>query len=1184
MGDFNDTEWDLVDVAVAGLYHSWNQGESVDFEASLPPVGHASRTLILTELIKSDQELRWRAGTPKFIESYLSEWPELRQEPGTTRELLESECATRAAFDKMPSREALRERFPGMADEIDLDGITREAVGRSPRLPAEKPLVDRDTSASAAENTPADHQPGGELAIGAMFGRYEILGVLGIGGMGKIYRAKDTKLSREVALKIPHLDKRGDSELVTRFKCEAHAAAQITHSHVCPIYDFGEVDGIVYLTMAFIRGEDLAARIKINELQNRRTNQREMAEIVMKVAQALEAVHHGGLVHRDIKPSNILIDAQSGQPLLADFGLVRGALAEGDLANSYAASGTLPYMSPEQIDGDAELRSDLYSLGVVLYEAVTGQKPFEGEIAELVTKIACKPPPSPRTICPDVEPRLEAIILKSLAKKPEERFQSAGEMAAELKEFLQSRPQGSSRPPRRIGARALLAAAVVALFFAGVVIYIRTNKGTVEIRVKPDDAKAAIRGQEIVIKSPHDEITLQVGEYIVDVTRDGYKPKSRSFTVKRGVRTERTIELDPEGTVLVPPPAGWPSLKISRWIKTIPHLTRLCLSGDDRTLYAANWETGDISLIQILDVFTGESLRTIPFGKGYCHGGIALSADERYLFTTNFFKRRCMSRIDLKNHAMTEDLQAGGVPDAVWAREIDVTPDKQRLIVGLGMDGQPEDSDNNQISIVDITNGIFSLAGEVRLMDEAKPTRMAFTADSKFAYVVTRKRKSQHPTLYEIQMTPPYRVARKLAIPDSDLAGVAVLNRLKRIFVSDQAKRRIWIVDSSSFEIVDSIKIGDFAPGELIVNRQENLLAVISPETKRVFLLDPAGSRVLGQVENLRSDPWDERFTGDGKKLLVSTSGPEGGVAIIDLKSVVPRDRIVFSSNRDGGSYQIYCMNPDGSNVASLTDNHATNFCPRWSPDGRSIAFVSNRDGPPRIFLMDSDGQRMTPIDGAAPVLSSGQGALLAWSPDGNKIAFVADEGNAVRTVDVATGRVTILLSNEESPFKGRCFTGVTWNKSDGMLLVSSVRIGWDDNQVFRLDPTQLTTSLLYSDENTPDARMEPAVSPNGNQIVAAQRSRGKQEPRPLLLLDMNGNEREALAGAGNAIYGVVRWTADGKHLVYSAGDTGSNNIFVIGIGGQKPTQLTSRDRDNIQPDIFGDVPESRAGDRSSAR
>ena len=417
MPDFNDEQWDLVDVAVAQLERSWNRKEPVDFQALLPPAGHPGRTLILAELIKIDQERRWQLGKPKFLESYLSEWPELQQEKETVHELLEAECVTRAGLNNLPTREVLRERFPALAADIDLDHIARETEGQTPVAPLEKLPQDRETSALNVENTPADHLPGGDLKIGAMFGRYEILEVLGIGGMGKIYRAKDTQFPREVALKIPHLDKHGDDELLMRFKREAQAAAKITHPHVCPIYDAGEIGNILFITMAFIRGENLAAWIKINEVQRRRPNQRETAEIVLKIAQALEAVHHAGLIHRDIKPSNVMIDAQSGQPLLMDFGLVREAVGGKDLTQNNAAPGTLAYMSPEQIDGNAEPRSDLYSLGVVFYEALTGKRPFEGGITELVTKIAYKPPPPPRTIRPDLEPALESIILKSASEK-----------------------------------------------------------------------------------------------------------------------------------------------------------------------------------------------------------------------------------------------------------------------------------------------------------------------------------------------------------------------------------------------------------------------------------------------------------------------------------------------------------------------------------------------------------------------------------------------------------------------------------------------------------------------------------------------------------------------------------------------------------------------------------------------
>jgi Protein kinase domain/Ankyrin repeats (many copies) len=263
-------------------------------------------------------------------------------------------------------------------------------------------------------------------------GRYRLLGQVGSGGMGTVYRAHDPDLDRIVALKLPRFD--GPAEQVARrvqrFQREARAAARVWHPHVCPIFDVGEHDGQPFVVMAFVEGPSLAEVLA----QRGRFEVSEGVTLVLQLLDALAAVHGHGIVHRDLKPGNVLLDP-AGRAVLTDFGLAR----PGDEVERFTSEGiilgTPSYMAPEQAAGQADRvgpATDLYSLGVVLYQMLTGRLPFEGPSVAVLHRIVHEEPPSPRQFRPDLDPALEAVILRALRKDPAERFADAREFAAAL--------------------------------------------------------------------------------------------------------------------------------------------------------------------------------------------------------------------------------------------------------------------------------------------------------------------------------------------------------------------------------------------------------------------------------------------------------------------------------------------------------------------------------------------------------------------------------------------------------------------------------------------------------------------------------------------------------------------------------------------------------------------------------
>ncbi len=264
--------------------------------------------------------------------------------------------------------------------------------------------------------------------IGSMISQYRILEELGRGGMGVVYKAEDTKLKRIVALKFLPEHAAAQDEDRQRFLQEAQAASALNHPNVCTIFDIQEFNGQTFIVMEYIEGKTLRdAKSSLNLKQ--------VVDVAVQIAEGLAAAHAKGIIHRDIKTDNIMV-RPDGRVQIMDFGLAK---LQGVSAISKAGStiGTTAYMSPEQIQGvEADHRADIFALGVVVYELLTGQLPFKGaHEAAVMYEIVNVDPPSVRAEKPDIEPDLERIVMKCLEKDREDRYQSAREVAVDLKRF-----------------------------------------------------------------------------------------------------------------------------------------------------------------------------------------------------------------------------------------------------------------------------------------------------------------------------------------------------------------------------------------------------------------------------------------------------------------------------------------------------------------------------------------------------------------------------------------------------------------------------------------------------------------------------------------------------------------------------------------------------------------------------
>src|SRR6478672_8541539 len=279
------------------------------------------------------------------------------------------------------------------------------------------------------------------LRAGVRLGPYEILAPAGAGGMGEVYKARDIRLDRMVAIKVLHNAASAPPEVRQRFEREARAVSAINHPHICSLFDIGQQDGIDYLVLEFLEGETLAERLRKGALPIEQA-----LRFGIQIAGALEAAHRHGIIHRDLKPANIILTASGAKVL--DFGLAKmhaqpALVSKGSVLQTLTTPltgagtivGTLQYMAPEQLEGkDADTRTDLFAFGTVLYEMISGRRAFQASShAALISSIMTAEPAPLASLQPLASPSLDHVVRTCLAKDPAERWQSAHDLLVQLK-------------------------------------------------------------------------------------------------------------------------------------------------------------------------------------------------------------------------------------------------------------------------------------------------------------------------------------------------------------------------------------------------------------------------------------------------------------------------------------------------------------------------------------------------------------------------------------------------------------------------------------------------------------------------------------------------------------------------------------------------------------------------------
>lgn len=434
----------------------------------------------LAAIARVDLRQRWRRGERPAASDYLTRFPQLQSDPAQVVDLIYCEFLVREELGERCHMPLLQAQFPQHAAEL------------AAQLDLHCALQGDSPSAAADTSSPQETLEGGERPrrLPSLGPGYEVLAEIGRGGMGVVYRARQVGLNRLVALKMVRSAESASVEMLTRFRAEAEAVARLHHPNIVQIFDYGEHDGLPYLALELVQGSTLAARIGQQSWSDRQA-----AALIASLATAVQFAHERGVIHRDLKPANILLESRQSAsdvnpsspneiPKITDFGLAKVFRDDAD-AQTHTGSilGTPSYMAPEQASGHGELigpQTDVYALGAILYELLAGRPPFRGPTAiATLQQVLHEQPVALRRLKPRVSRDLATIGDKCLAKEPNRRYASAGDLASDLERYLNDRPIQARRTGglergwrwcRRNPALALLGSVVGVLLLAVAIV------------------------------------------------------------------------------------------------------------------------------------------------------------------------------------------------------------------------------------------------------------------------------------------------------------------------------------------------------------------------------------------------------------------------------------------------------------------------------------------------------------------------------------------------------------------------------------------------------------------------------------------------------------------------------------------------------------------------------------------
>jgi Tol biopolymer transport system component/serine/threonine protein kinase len=784
------------------------------------------------------------------------------------------------------------------------------------------------------------------LAAGTKLGPYEIVAPIGAGGMGEVYRARDPRLGREVAIKVLPAERLSDERRRARFVQEARAASALNHPNIVTIYDIESDEGVDFIVMELVGGKTLDALIP---RQGMRLG--EVLRIAIPLADALAAAHGAGIVHRDLKPANVMVTPEVVVKVL-DFGLAKLTQAEGTggeddttldaqarLSRPGTVAGTPAYMSPEQASGGpVDARSDVFSFGAVLYEMVTGRRPFGGgSSAEMLAALLKEQPKAPSEIVPDVPKELERIILHCLRKEPGRRFQHMADVKVELQELKEesdsqsTTPAGAATPKRRSRRRVIVLAAAGILVLAGAavtlwrlrrpglppptVVQLTSERWADTGSFSPDGTQIAFAsGGE---KGDNIDIWLKiVGEAEARrLTTDpaaedspAWSPDGAQIAFLRhaGVAGRRMVTFWAPGAIHLVSPLGGPARRLSDF----PARLQLSWSPDGRWLAASKAPSegeGPVG-IYLISVASGET-RAVTFPK------------------TPAFDVNPSFSPDGGDLAYASCEGAGGNPVC----DVYVLP----------------------------------------LDSELKPrgTARALTRQRRWSGGLAWTRDGRSIVYAAATGGPLWRVRADGGAPPEriELAG-----RAGRPSTATSRDRLVFTRGTGGAHI-ERLQLGG-ASTPLIESTFSDVFPQYSPDGRRIAF---QSGRAGGRNEIWLADA-------DGSNPTRLTRGP-GRYQGTPRWSPDGRS-IVFDSQAENGHVDIWTIGVDGSGLRQITRDPADDIVPSWSRDGRFIYFASNRTGRNEVWRAAAGGgteEQLTREGGGYPFESVDGRTLYYWQANG---------------------------------------------------------------------------------------------------------------------------------------------------------------------------------------------------------
>jgi serine/threonine protein kinase/Tol biopolymer transport system component len=882
--------------------------------------------------------------------------------------------------------------------------------------------------------------------LGRRIGVYQILSALGAGGMGEVYLAQDTRLGRRVAMKLLPAFFTNDEQRLRRFQQEARAASALNHPNIITIFDIGQMDALHFIVTEYIEGETLRSAMRKGMSLER------SLDVAIQTASALQAAHHAGILHRDIKPENIMLRVD-GYVKVLDFGLAKLTEKRSPASDTQAATvarvetdpgmviGTASYMSPEQARGQqVDPRSDIFSLGVVLYETVAGRLPFEGETtSDVIAAILDKQPPPLARYAPDAPSEIQWIVTKALRKDRDERYQTIKEMLSDLREIkqdldAQARAEHSAAPetsgkvsgqqrPRRKAAE----------------ITNEVAASTGEVTTRTTSSAEIILSE---IKRHKTGALITVAVLVLILAGIGFALyKFLGSKQPETTHTPKFIALTSGGKV--------GDLVIDGDVS---------ISADGKYITYAGFDGKHQMSLWVKQVSTNSQAQIVPPANVSFYG-TTFSRDGEFVYyvkadNINHF-RPALYRVPVIGGTSTL------VMDHVWSPP-GFSPDGHRFAVIRRLAGRAE-----MEVVIANTDG----SGEPSVLTTIKPpdyfadeTAPSWSPDGKLIACAMKSHAGEQTATVVGVSVADGKLSRLTSENWGDMSRVLWLeDGSGLIFTATAAANRIgtqiWYLpypEGKARRITNDPN--GYGGSSLGVTADSSTIATIQAlEFSRVWVLAPnedesrakpvtAGGRTDGAdglawmpdgrlVYSARSgdnsDLWMVNADGTGRRQLTADAYWEHDA------TVSPDGRyIVFQSERDG-NLNLWRIDPDGSNPKQLTEGSAVDANPVFSPDGQWVVFVRGSDKP-RLWKVG--------INGGAPVQLTDQFSLDATvSPDGKWIAYgnlEEQSGNPARPrlhiIAFDDGRLykTIDLPTSISPWRG----GFQWTPDGRAVCYADLR------------------------------------------------------------------------------------------------------------------------------------------------